>query len=285
VISGSTKQNLWIYLCFVAFFLSACSTDEETRALPEVVQVERVVPYHIVSGGESVGSIAEKYSMTRVELIKLNRLSPPYQLYSGQRLVINVKVEDSSSSRSDPEVIVEEKARQEKREQDSGVVSGDGVEKQKLSSEERPSQETESDAPQIVEEDFDYVWPIADGQNKIVQNFKDSSDGEVILKASAGTPVKAITDGTVRIAKTLDGEAASYGKTVIILHNKKNKLSVYSHLQEYSVSVGQKVKKGAVIGKVGKSGNAKSTQLHLQVFDVNKKDKTRTPVDPEKILP
>jgi murein DD-endopeptidase MepM/ murein hydrolase activator NlpD len=60
---------------------------------------------------------------------------------------------------------------------------------------------------------------------------------------------------------------------------------VYSHLQEYSVSAGQKIKKGAVIGKVGKSGNAKSPQLHLQIFDVNRKDKTRTPVDPEKILP
>jgi murein DD-endopeptidase MepM/ murein hydrolase activator NlpD len=272
--------------CFVIFFLSACSTDEQYHSLPEVVQVERVIPYHIVSYGESVGSIAEKYSMTRTELIRLNRLSPPYQLYNGQRLVINVKVEDSSSTQVDSEVVIEEKTKQEKKEQEKEVVkTADEVEKPKPEN-EQPAQEVESDAPQIVEEESsDYVWPITDGQNKIVQNFSDSSDGEVILKASAGTPVKAITDGTIRIAKTLDGEASSYGKTVIILHNKKNKLSVYSHLQEYSVSAGQKIKKGTVIGKVGKSGNAKSPQLHLQIFDVNKKDKTRTPVDPEKILP
>jgi LysM repeat protein len=188
-------------LLLTALLLSSCSTDEQYRSLPEVVQVERVVPYHIVSGGESVGTIAEKYSMTRTELIKLNGLSPPYQLYSGQRLVINVKVEDSSSTQADSDVVVvEEKTKPEKKEQ-----AGDEIERPKLEN-EQPIQEQESDAPQIVEEESsDYVWPIADGQNKIIQNFNDSSDGEVILKASAGTPVKAVTDGTVRIAKTLDG--------------------------------------------------------------------------------
>ncbi len=264
--------------------LAACSSNRnQDIQLPEVVKIDRVIPYHIVQEGETVGSIAEHYSMTRADLVKLNNLTPPYQLYNGQRLIINVKVSDSAVQ-EDPDITIHEKTdtantKMENTEEDTATI--DDINTSPISPDVSNTPDPEVKAVQETE----YVWPIAGGASKLSQKFDDSSDGGIIFKTSAGTPVRSIADGVVRIARTLDGDASSYGKTVIILHNSKSKLSVYSHLQEYSVKAGQKVKKGDIIGRVGKSGNAKSPQLYLQVFDVNKKDKSRTSIDPEKILP
>lgn len=285
------NHNRQIFISVLVIFLAGCSSVKKDP-LPEVVQVDRVIPYHIVKDGESVGSIASEHSMTRAELIKLNALTPPYQLYNGQRLVINVRVENVSE---DSDIVVEETTGQEGEEEH---IAGDSLNVMPDSAKEQSSDPQEEDdatvddvnaaSLQVAEENIiknEYFWPITDGKLKISQSFKDSSDGGIIMQASAGTPVKAIADGIVRIARTLDGDAASYGKTVIILHSAKSKLSVYSHLQEYSVKANQRVKKGEIIGKVGKSGTAKSPQLYLQIFDVNKKDKSRVSMDPEKILP
>lgn len=282
------------FACILAIFLVACSPTKRDQ-LPEIIKVDRVIPYHIVKEGESVGSIASGHSMTRADLIKLNGLVPPYQLYNGQRLVVTVKVD---SKDLDTDVVVEETTGSEEE-----PVSSDSLNTTRSPTKESPrtqpvmiedtatidedSSENLAKAQEIPEKssESDYVWPIADGKSKISQTFKNSSDGGIIMQASAGTPVKAIADGIIRIARALDGDASSYGKTVIILHSNKNKLSVYSHLQEYSVKANQRVRKGDVIGKVGKSGNAKSPQLYLQIFDVNKEDKSRISMDPEKILP
>jgi murein DD-endopeptidase MepM/ murein hydrolase activator NlpD len=128
------------------------------------------------------------------------------------------------------------------------------------------------------------MWPITDGKSKIVQSYDSSSDGGVVIKASAGTVVKAISDGVVKIAKALDGDASAYGKTIAIKHDNPRRLSIYSHLSEISVKEGQKVKKGTIIGKVGKSGSAKIPQLFFQIFNINSSNK-RISVDPEKLLP
>jgi murein DD-endopeptidase MepM/ murein hydrolase activator NlpD len=87
--------------------------------------------------------------------------------------------------------------------------------------------------------------------------------------------------GKVVIASIPDGEAASFGKTIVIRH--KGMLSIYTHLQEFSVKVGQIVKKGQKIGKVGKSGSAKFPQLYFSIYETT--GKQRTPIDPEKFLP
>jgi murein DD-endopeptidase MepM/ murein hydrolase activator NlpD len=262
-------------ICSSTILLAACSSVNEREVLPEVLRIDRVVPYHIVREGDSVGSVAEQHSMTRTELIKLNNLNPPYQLYAGQKLVINVKAEKlKDQPERDAEFIEREECRP--------VITNDVSNAEKQA---QPPETVEVGTNGEAKPASEYVWPIADGRSKISQHFDESNDDGIIMRASAGTLVRSITDGVVRIAKTLDGDASSYGKTVIILHNLHSKLSVYSHLMEFSVQAGQKVKKGDVIGKVGKSGNAQSAQLCLQIFNINKKDKTRVSLDPEKILP
>ncbi|MDR1034817.1 MAG: M23 family metallopeptidase [Holosporales bacterium] len=263
--------------------LTSCSGNRD-REIPEVVMVERVVPYHVVEEGDTVGSIATLYGMSRASLIKLNKLRPPYQLYDGQRLVITLRPNDDQSNVQEPEdsktietsnqEAEEPKGRstEKKHEKDGDTATIDDLEDDgagKLITQEltRPTK--------------NYVWPIVDGKSKISQHFED---GGITIAASAGTPVRAVADGVVKIAGVPEGDAAAYGVTIVLKHDSKNMLSIYANLQEASVSKLKKVKKGDIIGKVGKSGTlAKRAQLYFEMNDLTGKE--RRPVDPEKVLP
>jgi murein DD-endopeptidase MepM/ murein hydrolase activator NlpD len=252
--------------------------------MPEVVRIDRVSPYHIVKEGESIGNIADAYAMTRAELIKLNNLAPPYQLYNGQRLVIKVKISDTSSVVPDPDIVSKEKTNDKVAtvKEEEVVPPTEEKQQQYIAVPENEESAVENDETTEITE---YIWPINDGKSKISKKFSDSDDGEIVMQVSAGTVIRAIAEGVIKLAKPLDGEASSYGNTVIILHGGKNKLSVYSHLKEFSVKEGDRVKKGGVIGKVGKTGNAKTPQLCLQIYEINRKDKSRKAINPEDVLP
>ena len=71
--------------------------------------------------------------------------------------------------------------------------------------------------------------------------------------------VRAIYEGTVVFADTY----ANYGKLVTIRH-KGNTASMYGHLSEIRVNVGQRVKTGEIIGRVGSTGRSTGAHLHFE---------------------
>ncbi|MEW1719504.1 M23 family metallopeptidase [Streptomyces sp. NPDC093109] len=78
--------------------------------------------------------------------------------------------------------------------------------------------------------------------------------------APTGTPVKAVHSGTVKSA----GWSGSYGyRTVLELDDGTEVW--YAHQSSMTVSVGQKVATGDVIGRVGATGNVTGPHLHLEV--------------------
>ncbi|MFD5573960.1 M23 family metallopeptidase [Streptomyces cadmiisoli] len=78
--------------------------------------------------------------------------------------------------------------------------------------------------------------------------------------APTGTPLKAVHSGTITEA----GWNGSYGyKTVLTLDDGTE--IWYAHQSSISVSVGQKVTTGEVIGRVGATGNVTGAHLHLEV--------------------
>jgi murein DD-endopeptidase MepM/ murein hydrolase activator NlpD len=78
--------------------------------------------------------------------------------------------------------------------------------------------------------------------------------------APTGTPLKAIHSGTVTEA----GWNGSYGYLTKIALDDGTELW-YAHQSSISVSVGQKVSTGDVIGRVGATGNVTGAHLHLEV--------------------
>ncbi len=80
--------------------------------------------------------------------------------------------------------------------------------------------------------------------------------------APKGTPVYASGDGKVSRA---DNNSSGYGKHIRIEHGY-GYMSLYGHLSQYNVKVGQKVKRGDLIGFVGSTGRSEGPHLHYEVW-------------------
>lgn len=80
------------------------------------------------------------------------------------------------------------------------------------------------------------------------------------LSAPLGTPVAAINTGVVRKAYV----DAIYGNSIIIDHGH-GIFSAYFHLNKIKAKENDSVKKGTIIGTVGKTGYATAPHLHLSI--------------------
>jgi murein DD-endopeptidase MepM/ murein hydrolase activator NlpD len=86
----------------------------------------------------------------------------------------------------------------------------------------------------------------------------------VDLAAPQGTPVRAMADGTVAFA----GWQGELGRTIRIDHSDGSQFqSAYGHLSRIAstVAVDRKVRKGEIIGYVGRTGLATGPHLHLEI--------------------
>lgn len=77
-----------------------------------------------------------------------------------------------------------------------------------------------------------------------------------------GTPTVAAAAGTV-LRSTAEGYNGGYGGVIIISHPNKTQ-SIYSHMNSVSVSVGQQVEQGQVIGTTGNTGRSTGPHLHFE---------------------
>ena len=80
--------------------------------------------------------------------------------------------------------------------------------------------------------------------------------------APRGSPIYATGDGKVVRA---DNRSSGYGKHVRIDHGY-GYISLYGHMSKYNVTVGQKVKRGDLIGFVGSTGRSQAPHVHYEVF-------------------
>ncbi len=85
----------------------------------------------------------------------------------------------------------------------------------------------------------------------------------VDLGAQTGTPILAAAGGTVIVAKQ-GGYNGGYGSYVVISHDNGTQ-TLYGHMSQVYVSVGNVVPRGQVIGAVGMTGHATGPHLHFEV--------------------
>lgn len=82
----------------------------------------------------------------------------------------------------------------------------------------------------------------------------------VDLAGPSGTPVRSTAEGTINRAEWFGG----YGLLVEIDHGAHLDTR-YAHLSKIAVAVGQRVRKGDVVGYVGSTGKSTGPHLHYEV--------------------
>jgi len=112
------------------------------------------------------------------------------------------------------------------------------------------------------------VWPATGpisgvyGSQRILNGEPRSPHRGVDVAAAAGTPVGAMARGEVALAET---DMYFTGGTVIVDHGHGIH-SIYAHLDEVRVTVGQRLRQGQTLGTIGQTGRATGPHLHWGVY-------------------
>ena len=96
----------------------------------------------------------------------------------------------------------------------------------------------------------------------------------VDIAAPTGTDVFPVQGGRV----IFSGERSGYGNTIEVEHPDGNQ-SLYAHLNERSVKVGDMITTADSLGKVGETGTATGPHLHLEIHQAGR------PIDPLSVIP
>lgn len=127
-----------------------------------------------------------------------------------------------------------------------------------------------------------YIWPFYQNQSYYITSYFGYRNGPygygyhngMDIAVPKGTPILASSGGIV----TRSEYAPVFGNVVVVTHGNGLQ-TLYCHCSERLVSVGEKVKQGDVIAKVGSTGRSTGPHLHL-AFILN-----GSYVNPKKYLP
>lgn len=109
-----------------------------------------------------------------------------------------------------------------------------------------------------------FNWPVSGpisgvyGSQRILNDKPRNPHNGVDIAAPKGTIIRAPADGRVALAHA---DMFYTGKTMMIDHGL-GLATVYAHMDEISVNVGERVKKGDAIGAVGNTGRTTGAHLH-----------------------
>lgn len=114
--------------------------------------------------------------------------------------------------------------------------------------------------------------PVMVGDQVVYRKFHEGIDIRPVRRTADGEPLDpifAISDGVVRYVSTAAGQS-NYGRYIVIEHvwDGSPIYSLYAHLSEVGVQVGDRVRKGDRIARMGHTGSGidkSRAHLHLEI--------------------
>jgi murein DD-endopeptidase MepM/ murein hydrolase activator NlpD len=233
--------------------------------------------FHTVAQGESGIAIARAYQLPWAEIVSLNGLHEPFTLRVGQRLKLPMPQPLLPSTTPD----METRAAAFKLNIEDIITGGEpALAPEQVAAAPSPALPRPL-APSVAvasPRSFSggFVWPV---NGAIVAKFGPSGAAErndgIEIATPLGTPIKAASDGVVAF---VGNGVAGYGGMILIRHGG-GWITAYGRASEATVTRGQSVKQGQIIGRTGDFGNTAQPQLHFQIRQ------GRVPVNPVNHLP
>jgi len=199
---------------------------------------------HEVKKGDDLSTIAKKYDVNVEDVAKQNNLKDSASLKIGQKLIVP---DGYISTRANKPIIVAE-----------------APEEVSPPEEEAPPAE---EKPSTQKNEGGFIWPTT--TRKLSQYFGWHHTG-IDIPNRALPPIFAAKSGKVAFSGWLGG----YGHLIILDHGDSTR-TYYAHLSQDYVKVGESVKQGETIGKMGSTGRSTGPHLH---FEIRKNGKTVNPL-------
>ena len=266
------KNFLVLILCVLVL---GCAYDTQPPASRKTIKLYKV------QRGETLYSIAWRYSLDYRQLAYWNKIPQPYRIYPGQRIFLNPPpgfsyqppVVAATVPRTPPaRTTVPQRRPTQPLPRDIPDIQLPFP---------KQTSEPKAPAPKVSEPKVEWVaskhlrwqWPT---QGRVVRRFSESISGKqgVNISGRLGQPVTATARGKVVYS---GNGLKGYGELVIIKHNETF-LSAYAHNRKRVVKEGAVVSAGQKIAELGQTGTS-TPVLHFEIRENGK------PVDPLKYLP
>jgi len=227
-----------------------------------------------IQPGDTLSGVGRRFRTPVQALIHLNSLGPQGAIRPGQRLQLPDSAEDQgpdpyATGPSPVGVAVP-----------SGSAPPPPPPPVTRPSQPQPQPSRPAATPPPAAADITLAWPV---RGDILRRFGPVGLGErnngVNIGAPAGAEVRASAAGRVGY---VGDDLAGQGLTVLIVH-RGGWRTVYSHLGSESVSDGQEIQAGQVIGTVGATAGDGRPSIHYEVWRMQG-DEPRA-IDPLGVLP
>lgn len=231
----------------------------------------KIVSY-TVKKGDTIDGIAKKFKTSRAALFASNiDLKKTSTLKVGQVLTV-VPVKEGTEKAEKPaptqntKVLVKEEPKKIPKTENIVIAKEKSIAEVALVEDSSTEEEKQDPSSEVIVAEKPvgtveggYIWPFPAGVGRISQGLH--SDMAYDFAAPTGTPLYAIQDGTVLIARN-SGYNGGYGLYVVIDFTD-GRQAILAHLSKVSVKAGDVVKRGQVIGLVGSTGKSTGPHVHI----------------------
>lgn len=264
--------------------LISTTQDESALIKPEIpsssiadnlTQRQSLIKY-IIQEGETVSSIADKFGLKNYTILWENNLTEYSIIRPGQELIIpQIDGITHIVKRGETLLVIAKKyeADKDKIIDHNNLVSADDISVgQKLFIPggikiAQPAIQNRSSLANFFMPSFAPIvsqtrmsWPT--DSRRITQYYSWRHHG-LDIGGKITNYIYASDDGAVTLA-AYSGWNGGYGKYVMLDHGSGKK-TLYGHLSKNFVQVGEKIKKGQVIGMMGTTGRSTGVHLHFEI--------------------